>query len=82
MAKKRDTRTYKMVDRRGRADKIGVTNNLKRREAENRRAGRGHRIKPMSGPRTRASAKALETKLIDQHIRRTGRRPPGNRRRS
>ena len=78
MAKKRDTRTYKMVDDRNRTVKYGITNDLKRREAENRRTGIGERIKPMSGPRTRASAKALETKQIDQHIRRTGRRPPGN----
>lgn len=78
MAQKRDTRAYKMVDRRGRTNKYGVTNDLKRREAENRRAGKGERIKPMSGPRTRASAEARETDLIDKYTRSKGRKPPGN----
>ena len=78
MPKKRDTRAYKMVDDRGRTQKYGITNDLERREAENRSDGHGEKIVPMSGPRTRPSAKSRETELIDKYQQQRGHKPPGN----
>ena len=75
---KRDHRTYKMVDDSNRTVKYGISKDLKRRESENRAEGNGNRIVPMSGPRTRSSAKARETELIDRYEGRKGRKPPGN----
>lgn len=78
MARRRPYRTYKMVDGRGRTVKYGITKRPRGRQQENRRAGLGNKIVPMSGARTRKSAKARETELIDKYTRRTGRKPPGN----
>jgi len=78
MARKRDYRAYKMVDYRNRTVKYGQSNDLPRRERENRRKGLGQRAVPMSGWRTRAGAKARETELIDKYTRIKGRKPPGN----
>ena len=78
MPRKRDTHTYKMVDDKGRTQKYGITNDLVRREAENRSDGHGNRIVPMSGARTRPSDKSRETELIDKYQQQRGHNPPGN----
>ena len=78
MARKRDYRAYKMVDYRNRTVKYGITKRPIDRQRENRSSGLGERIAPMSGPRTRAGAKARETELIDKYSRIKGRRPRGN----
>lgn len=78
MARKRPYQAYKMVDDNGRTDKYGITSDPDRRERENRKAGHGKYLKPMSGKRTREGAKSRETELINQYERRTGRKPPGN----
>lgn len=78
MAQKRPYQVYKSTDRRGRTVKYGITKRPHARQQENRRAGLGDRLVPMSGPRTRKGAKARETELIDKYTRSKGHKPPGN----
>ena len=78
MPRKRDYRAYKMVDYRNRTVKYGITKRPIDRQRENRSSGLGERMVPMSGPRTRAGAKARETDLIDRYTRIKSRKPPGN----
>ena len=79
MARRRPYLAYKMVDDDGRTGKYGITSDPDRRERENRKAGHGKYLKPMSGKRTREGAKNREKELIDNYERRKGRKPPGNR---
>ena len=71
---------YRMLDRRGRTVKFGITNNPRRRARENARDGLGSTLQVVSKKLPRQRAKGLERGLIRGFRSNHGRKPPGNRR--
>ena len=81
MANRRNTRNvynYKMLNRRGRIVKYGITNNPIERASENVQDGLGAFMEVTGGPVTRKTARRRESSKIKSYRSRYGRRPRGN----
>ena len=76
---KKNVKTYKLIDRSGRATYIGTTNNLWARAAEHRESGKKFsRIVPTSGRLTRRQAEWKEKRNLGSFRQATGRNPKYN----
>ena len=83
MANRRNPRNvynYKMLNRRGRVVKYGITNNPVERASENIEGGLGAFMEVTGGPVTRNTARRRECSKIKSYRSRYGRRPRGNKR--
>ena len=83
MANRRNTRNvynYKMLNRRGRVVKYGITNNPYERALENIQDGLGAFMEVTGGSVTRKTARRRERSKIKSYRSRYGRRPRGNKR--
>ena len=76
----RNVYNYKMLDRRGRVVKYGITNNPYERALENVQDGLGTFMEVTGGPVTRRTARRRERTRIRWYKSRYGRRPRGNKR--
>ena len=83
MANRRNPRNvynYKMLNRRGRVVKYGITNSPVERALENIGDGLGAFMQVTGGPATRKTARQRERSKIKGYRSRYGRRPRGNKR--
>ncbi len=76
---KKKAYTYKTVDKSGRTNYIGVTNNPSRRNSEHSGSGKKYsHLVVTSGPLTRGEAERRETRNLTSYKKATGKRPRYN----